>query len=109
MTVPSLFAQLLSASASAAQAKAEAECPPWPVNPFPKGIRPGSATDKVQRILETHHPRWLEHCELMRMTGLSRGAVTWALRYLSEHGMTRSIPSVRHQSYRRYQFVRGQA
>lgn len=84
---------------------AHPERPAWPVNPFPKGIRPGSATDKILSALNAKHPRWLEHCELMRMIGRSRGAVTWGLRYLAAHGLVRSIPSCRHPQYRRYRAV----
>lgn len=102
--IPSLFEQMLSASEAAAQAKAER--PPWPANPFPPGIRSGSATEKVKAVLEVHHPRWLEHCELMRLTGHSRGAISWAVKYLAEREMVRSIPSARHSSYRRYQLIK---
>lgn len=102
---PSLFDMIQGAAASAAADRAAATRPAWPLNPFPPGIRPGSASEKVKAALEAVHPKWLEHCDLMRMTGHSRGAVTWALRYLAEQGMVRSIPSARHQKYRRYQFV----
>lgn len=104
--VLTMFEQLLGASASAARDKAAATRPAWPLNPFPPGIRPGSATAKVKAALEAAHPRWMEHHELMRTTGYSRGAVTWGLRYLSEQGGVRSIPSARHQKYRRYQIIK---
>lgn len=41
------------------------------------------------------HPRWLEHLELMRATGCSRGATDWALRYLIENGLAQAIESAR--------------
>lgn len=103
--VPSLFAQLLSASASAAQAKAEAERPPWPVNPFPKGIRPGSATDRVLAELKRAYPQHLEHGQLRMNLGLSRGAVCWALRYLEARGLVERLHDPRNPSYRRWRAV----
>lgn len=100
--------QLLGCSSSAAAVKAEMQRPPWPMNPFPPGVRSGSATDKVQFILESHPRRWFEHCELMRLTGHSRGAISWALRYLVERSMARSITSARHPSYLRYMSSRAE-
>lgn len=102
MSVPSLFQQLLSASASAAQAKAEAERPPWPVNPFPKGIRPGSATDRVLAELRRVHPQHLEHGQLRFNLGISRGMCTWALRYCEEHGLVERLHDPRNPHFRRW-------
>lgn len=103
--VPSLFAQLLSASASAAQAKAEAERPPWPVNPFPKGIRPGSATDRVLAELRRAHPQHLEHGQLRFNLNTTRGMVTWALRFLEARGLVERLHDPRNPSYRRWRAV----
>ncbi|MBK7022315.1 MAG: hypothetical protein IPH41_01935 [Sulfuritalea sp.] len=100
--LPSMLDMFLSAAASAAAAKADVERPPWPANPFKKGVREGSATDKVHAILVAQQRRWFEHCELMHLTGHSRGAITWALKYLGERGKVRSIPSARHPQWRRY-------
>jgi hypothetical protein len=71
--LPSMLDMFLSAAASAAAAKADVERPPWPANPFKKGVREGSATDKVHAILVAQQRRWFEHCELMHLTGHSRG------------------------------------
>lgn len=57
--VSSLLMQLLSINADAAEMKA-AEQPAWPVNPFPRGIRSGSATDRVLADLVRAVPRYLE-------------------------------------------------
>lgn len=103
--LPSMFDQFMSIAASSAAAKAEAQRPAWPPNPFPKGVRTGSATEKVLHALKAAHPRWLEHGELMQLTGRSRGAVTWGMRYLQKQGLVRSIQSARHPSYLRYQAV----
>lgn len=65
----------------------------------------GSITYRVLMLLRERSPRWHEHCELMRLTGASRGAIAWAVRYLQERGMARSIPSNRNPQYRRYQAV----
>ncbi len=104
--LPSMFEQFISAAASAASAKAEAQRPAWPPNPFPKGPQPGSATEQILAALNQAHPRWLEHWELMQATGRSRGAIAWAMKYLGERGMVRSIKSARHPSWRRYQAVK---
>ena len=103
--LPSMFEQFMSAAASTTAAKMEAERPPWPTNPFPKGIQPGSATEKILAALNAAHPRWLEHWELMQITGRSRGAIAWAMKYLGERDMVRSIKSAKHPNWLRYQVV----
>jgi hypothetical protein len=105
MTVPSLFQQLLSASASAAQAKAEAERPPWPLNPFPRGIRAGSATDRVLAELRRVHPHHLEHGQLRINLAISRGMCSWALKYLEAHGLVQRLHDPRNPSFRRWRAV----
>lgn len=103
--LPSLLEQAMGCASSFAAAKLEAQRPAWPVNPFPKGIREGSATEKILRALEDAHPRWLEHWELMQITGRSRGAIAWGLRYMQERGLVRAIPSAKHPQYLRYQLI----
>lgn len=100
--LPSMFEQFISAAASATAAKEETQRPPWPSNPFPKGIRDGSATDRILAALTEAHPRWLEHWELMQITGRSRGAIAWGLRFLQERGLAMSIKSSRHPKFLRY-------
>lgn len=75
----------------------------WPLNPFPKGIRPGSSTDRILVALQAAHPRWLERFEIMRIAQCSRGGADWGVAYLAERGLVRSIRSFRSQRYRRYQ------
>lgn len=104
--LPTMFEMLMSASASAARAKEEAQRPPWPSNPFPKGPQPGSATEQILAALTEAHPRWLEHWELMRITGRSRGAIAWGLRYMQERGLVMSIKSARHPNFLRYRAVK---
>jgi hypothetical protein len=101
----SMCAQLLSASASAAQAKAEAMKPPWPMNPFPTGIRPGSATDRVLTELRRIHPQQLERGQLRMRLSLTRGMTTWALRYLEAHGLVQRLPDPRNSSFKRWRAV----
>lgn len=96
----------MGCATSFAAAKLEAQRPPWPVNPFPKGIQTGSATEKILAALNAAHPCWLEHWELMQITGRSRGAISWGMRYLAEHDLVRSIKSSRNPQYLRYQIVK---
>ncbi len=102
MTVPTMFEMLLSASASAAQAKAEAVKPPWPMNPFPSGIRAGSATERVMAELRRVHPQHLEHGQLRFNLGASRGMVTWALKYLESQDLVCRVHDPRHPHYCRW-------
>lgn len=103
MTKPPSFLEMFSsAAASAAHAKAEAEKPAWPANPFPKGIRDGSVTDKVLAELRRVRPAHLEHGQLRFNLGASRGAVSWALRYLEAHGLVARVSDPRHPQYRRW-------
>ncbi len=104
--LPTMFEMLVSASASAAKAKEEAQRPAWPSNPFPKGPQPGSATEQILAALNEAHPRWLEHWELMQITGRSRGAIAWGLRYMQARGLVRAIKSARHPQFLRYRVVK---
>jgi hypothetical protein len=103
--LPSLLEQAMGCATSFAAAKLEAQRPAWPPNPFPKGMREGSATELVLCALYESHPRWLEHWELMQITGRSRGAISWGMRYLQERGRVRSCKSAKHPQYLRYQVV----
>jgi hypothetical protein len=103
--LPSLLEQAMGCASSFAAAKLAAQQPAWPANPFPKGYREGSATEKAMAALLAAHPRWLEHWELMQITGRSRGAVTWGMKFLKERGLVMSIPSSRNPQYRRYRAV----
>lgn len=106
MSRPCALPSLLQQAMGCAGAMASTPPQQWPLNPFPKGIRAGSATDKCLKALVAAHPRWLEHCELMRLTGHSRGAIAWAVAYLGRHKLLRSIPSARHRQYLRYQVIK---
>lgn len=102
MSVPSLFQQLLSASASAARAKAEAAKPPWPMNPFPQGIRSGSVTDRVLAALRQESPKALEAGQLRFRCNANRGGISWAVRYLQHQGLIEQISDPRSPCFRRY-------
>lgn len=106
MPAPCALPSLLEQAMGCAEAMAAEPVQQWPLNPFPKGIRAGSATDKCLKALETAHPRWVEHAELMRVTGHSRGAIAWAVAYLQRHKLLRSIPSARNRQYLRYQAIK---
>jgi hypothetical protein len=101
-----MFEQFMSAAASSTKAKEEARRPAWPPNPFPKGPQPGSATEQILAALNQAHPRWLEHWELMEITGRSRGAIAWGLKYMQERGMVMSVKSARHPQFLRYRVVK---
>lgn len=95
----------MGCASSFAAAKMAAQRPEWPANPFSKGMVEGSATELILCALYESHPRWLEHWELMQITGRSRGAIAWGLRYMQERGLVRSIKSAKHPQYLRYQVV----
>ena len=103
--LPSLTEMFRSASASASLAKAEVERPAWPPNPFPKGVRAGSATEKVLHALKAAHPSCLEHWQLMQITGRSRGAIAWGMRYLQANGLVQAFSSMKNRQYLRYRAV----
>ncbi len=103
--LPSMFEMLLSAGASAAQAKAEATKPPWPVNPFPTGIRSGSATEAVLAELQRVAPKPLENGQLRFNLSITRGMATWALHYLESQGLVARVSDPRHPAYCRWRAV----
>ena len=96
--LPSMFEMLLSASANAAQGKKL----PWPMNPFPTGIREGSTTDRVLAELLRVHPQALDHGQLRMRCQAGRGAVSWAVRYLAALGKIDILPDHRQVQYKRY-------
>lgn len=90
---------------SHARARAEAEKPAWPLNPFPKGMRDGCCTQRVLAELRRVHPLHLEHGQLRFNLSLSRGAVSWSLRYLEAHGLVARMCDPRNPQYRRWRAV----
>jgi len=105
--IPSLFEQFMSAAASAAAAKADTERPPWPTNPFPRGIRDGSATDRVLAELRRVAPQALEAGQLRHRCQAKRGAVAWAVRYLEEKDLIEKLQDPRSTMYLRYRLKKG--
>lgn len=101
---PSLFSQLMAAAAHAAMHPTDPR-PAWPTNPFATGVRSGSATDVVLGAMRGSPQSWWCHSQLMSATGRGRGAVTWALAYLEQQGLIRSIPFTSRPLYRRYRAV----
>lgn len=100
LALPSLCEQMVAAAACAAELRRASGG-----RPAARAPKSASVTRQVLVILGANHPRWHEHGELMRLTGASRGAISWAVRYLQERGLARSIHSNRHPQYRRYQAV----
>jgi hypothetical protein len=79
-----LYESLLAYAAYAA-----ANTPPdTHYNPRPPGCTvAGSGTDQVRRLLLSVHPASLPTSEIRRRTGLGRGCIAWALRFLEHHEM----------------------
>lgn len=103
--LPSLLQLALGASASARQAKLDAQKPVWPINPFPRGMREGCCTQRVLEELKRAYPKHMEHGQLRFNLNLSRGAVSWSLRYLEQHGMVARVSDPRNPCYRRWRAV----
>jgi hypothetical protein len=95
----------MSAAASATAAKSEAQRPDWPINPFPKGIRQGSVTDRVLQELRQAYPQTLEHGQLRHRCQAARGAVNWATSFLIHLGKVQAFPDPRSPQYRRYRLT----
>lgn len=89
-----LYEQLLAIAAYAAETgSAPARHNPKPIGePFP-----GSGTDTVHRLLKSIYPASLPSSEIRRRTGLGRGCVCWALRFLEG---TQKVESFRHDNMR---------
>ena len=82
-----LYEQLLALSAHAAEHGHTTG-----FNPRPPGRPlPGSGTDQVHRLLLSVFPASLPNAEIRRRTGLGRGCVAWALRFLEQQGMIEPV------------------
>jgi DNA-binding transcriptional ArsR family regulator len=103
--LPSLLDLAMGCASSHAQALAEAQKPAWPINPFPKGMRNGCCTQRVLAELTQAYPRHLEHGQLRFNLNLSRGAVSWSLRYLEANGLVARVHDPRNPNYRRWRAV----
>lgn len=98
----SLLQQLMAAQAhAAANQKQDLRFGP---KPHMRHYRHGSASARVDAALLMCHPRILSCSELRRMTGLSRGALAWALRYLHERNRLLRYSHPSHPQYLRYKF-----
>jgi hypothetical protein len=61
-------------------------------NPRPPGCAvAGSGTDQVRHLLRSIYPSSLPTSEIRRRTGLGRGCIAWALRYLEHHNMVEAV------------------
>lgn len=99
--IPSLYEQLMSCAAYAASR--ETARPHWFGHIRGAGVVRGSCTDEIWKLLRSSYPTKFTHGELMSRTGLARGAVSWALHYLSECGVISTFGDARNQRYQRYQ------
>lgn len=98
--IPSMFEQLMAASASAAHREAAAgQACPWH---FQTGVRPGSVTDRVLIELQRAAPQALEHGQLRARCNAGRGAVSWALHYLQHTNQIEGVHDYRNPQYRRW-------
>lgn len=73
-------------------------------NPRPPGvIQPGSASEAVLGVLRGNPGRFFTAQQLIRGTGRSHAAVSFALLYLRDKGMIQAFPdAARNPRYRRY-------
>ncbi|MBP9714647.1 MAG: hypothetical protein KBD60_13325 [Sterolibacterium sp.] len=83
----------------------ELEPPIFNAGHFLPGVRSGSVTSRVLAALQAKHPLWMEHFELLEACQATRGAVSWAVRYLGTCGDVMAVASVRHPLYLRYRWV----
>ena len=98
----SLLGQLcMVAGAAAKDKKVDRRIGPRPED---RHYRKGSASARVDAVLLELYPRLVRHDELMRKTGLGRGAISWAVRYLHERGRLLRFTDPRHSKYLRYKF-----
>jgi hypothetical protein len=100
-----LYDQLLSIAAHAAEyGSAQARHNPKPIGqPYP-----GSGTDTVLRVLRHVAPASLPTSEIRRRTGLGRGCVAWALRFLEHTGRVEAVQVTKQRGpgvYLRYRVV----
>lgn len=74
-------------------------------NPRPPGvIQAGSASEAVLQVLRANPKTFYEHGRLMAITGQSHSAVSWALKYLREQGLVKTIGDTsRNVRWLRYQ------
>jgi len=96
---------LLALAMACAPAPRQIHSPAWPTNPFPKGMRDGCCTQRVLGELRRVYPQHLEHGQLRFNLNLSRGAVSWSLRYLEVNGFVTRVSDPRNPQYRRYRAI----
>ena len=77
-------------------------------NPRPPGvIQPGSASEAVLQILSASPGRFFTCKQLIRATGRTHAAVSFALLYLRDKGRIEAFPDAkRNQRYYRYRIKR---
>lgn len=75
-------------------------------NPRPQGvIQPGSASDLILRILSESPGRFFTCEQLIRATGRTHAAVSFALMYLRDQGRIEAFPdAARNPRYYRYRY-----
>ena len=78
-------------------------------NPRPPGvIQPGSASDLILRILSESPGRFFTCEQLIKETGRSHAAVSFALLYLRDQGLIEAFPdAARNTRFLRYRIKEG--
>jgi hypothetical protein len=76
-----------------------------PSNVFERAIVADSCTCRVFRVLVEQHPIFLSHSDLRDLTGLNRGGVSWALRYMKTHNAIELMAHPRREGYYLYRAV----
>lgn len=96
--LPSIFTQLLQAASTAP--------PQGPARRRPYGPRAGAGTEAVLRELQRIAPATLTQSQLQARLNLGRGAVCWALHYLTVHGDIEAVARTDRPPYCRYRVAR---
>lgn len=78
-------------------------------NPRPAGvIQPGSASEAVLKIVSENPGRFFTCEQLIRATGRTHAAVSFALMYLRDHGRIEAFPdAARNPRFLRYRIKKG--
>lgn len=88
MTNPFSWGNALAQLANASRV----ERPALKFNPRPPGvIQSGSASEAVVRVLRARPGTYFNHGQLMKLTGRSHGAISWALKFLVHQGHITTI------------------
>ena len=108
-TPTSFWSNFIAAVNQRAQRSEPRPTKPWPANPFPSGIQPGSGAHRALLVLEAVAPDSLTAGEIFMAANVTRDALKRGLAELVRRGLATAHPDPRNPRWHRYELQKAKS